>query len=363
LILFMKNQRIYSVNTILRICIFAALVILTVTASKNQTFAEVPGSSPDKGKERENPAYDFSQLEVIASLGQLAVAEISDSQITFAVKEGTISDDIKYDRREDNFHVDGIYRVIYKGDEFFFRHGWQEFSDGKTIFTFVRWIGDRRPQSPDTMSFDAVKVPFIQYGTVRLTTVGASITWWLYGGYYREKLRKLDPSYRLVGSMTDICGYGHEGEGGDSTDAVIKRLDKITADSDHYILLIGTNDYGRNDAERTFKNIVAIVEKLNRKNDFCMVHVCTILPCDDRYVHKQSGKTRDRINSEVNNRLRSKYGTGDSERVSLVETDHAFRSKDNYFQFFPDGLHPNDAGYDILAAIIHEHIQGIMENH
>ena len=207
------------------------------------------------------------------------------------------------------------------------------------------------------MLFDAVRIPFIQQGTLKLTTIGDSITWWLYGGYYREKLLRLNPDYSFSGSRTDICGFGHEGEGGDSTDRVITRLENIVSDTDMYILLIGTNDYGRNDPQHTFENISLIVNALKKKNSHSIVYICTILPCDDRYIHKESGRTRDEINRDVNNLLRAKFEFGNEERVVLIDTEKAFRSDDNFQDYFPDGLHPNDAGYDILVNVIHARIK------
>ncbi len=326
--------------------------------------------------EKTNAEYDFSKLRIITNLGNIEVesidikekqsyknpwgrAKFQNNQIILAKSEGNLRDDVYFDRRENNFHFDGMYRIRKDGKIFYFRSGYQWFHKDRTYLLWVYWIDNKYPETEGKMYFDVVSVPLIQKGSVSITTVGDSITWAHYGQYYRYKLWQLNTNYRFIGSRTDIFGFGHEGEGGDVTPYVLKRMDDIVPNSQNYILLIGANDIKLDSFsfEKTFNNIVTIVNKLKDKNRYCRIFVCTILPCNSEIFVNKNKMTIDDYNQKVNVLLRKKYSSGSVKRVTLINTEKLFRSKKNYLDLlFWDGLHPNHIGYGLLAQEVHKYI-------
>src|SRR5699024_10965573 len=97
------------------------------------------------------------------------------------------------------------------------------------------------PTETGPMSFDVVKKDVVQTGQNQIAIVGDSITWTNNGEAFRFKLAYHDPNLNFIGTHTDTFGFGHEGEGGNTTLDVINRLPRIIA-SDNYLVHIGTND-------------------------------------------------------------------------------------------------------------------------
>ena len=321
----------------------------TVANSAGQASAtnkiEVLKSDTDDG-----PVFKLPLLNlplVSDYLGRFSIDSFAGSKIVFSVSEGDIRDNELYDRRVDNFNYDGLYeRKSLDGDVSYFRFGWQDFQNSNTRFHYVKWANGKKPNTLDGMfDISVANKDICQTGSVNLTIVGDSITWWSNGQHLRRLLHKNNESFNFIGSRTDGFGYGHEGEGGDNSQEVVNRLDAIV-ESDIYILMVGTNDRN-NDISITLNNIKMIVNGLIKKSSDSVVYVSTILPRND---------AQDLVNIGVNKLIREWLLINQDERIRIMDLEVGFRSLENWKDLLPDGLHPSLAGYYALSELISEGI-------
>lgn len=185
---------------------------------------------------------------------------------------------------------------------------------------------------------------------VPLCMIGDSITWAQEGDYWRQYLLEELPSLGFVGTHSAVLGYSHAGEGGNSTSAVMARMDK-TPECPYYHLLIGTND-GRSPDEAKQKElaegcagrIVKIVQGLLAKPGTQRVFLGSILPCET------DDPSRDVTNSRVNAILRPQIATLFPDgRVTWVEYEHPIRATEGWGPMIR--LHPTKDGYRLLAKL------------
>ena len=181
-----------------------------------------------------------------------------------------------------------------------------------------------------------------------MSTIGDSIIWYGAGGHFRGLLDRALPEFIYTGSRTDNHGYGHEGEGGDSTRDVIDRLPYIES-ADNYFLLIGTND--RFDESETINNIVTIVSSLLSRDSDSTVFLSTILP-------RMRDLDIDLRNIRINQEIRSFVDSYGSTRLKLVELENKFRVIDGWESLLQDGIHPNLDGYKAIVRIVSDEIMG-----
>jgi hypothetical protein len=199
---------------------------------------------------------------------------------------------------------------------------------------------------------------------VPLCMIGDSITWANHGDCWRQELVRRIPRLAFVGTHAGMQGYGHAGEGGNSTDQVLGRLDSVPGCA-HYSLLIGTNDNGVADpalipqgVARTVANIEAIVGRLLARSATRTVFLGSLLPCHSDGPEFPANPLRDRANQEVNAALRARLG-GDAlpaGRVAWVEYEHRLRQRADWREVIR--LHPLPAGYALLADILAEAVAG-----
>jgi hypothetical protein len=278
-------------------------------------------------------------------LGVHQVDEVTDDRLVFNTGAGNLSDPVLYDRETNNFNFDGLYKVSAFGSEYYFRFGDQAYDNGHTNFLLLKWANGARPPGPGQMTFEIARKEIRQQGTKEFSCVGDSITWALVGESYRKRLVRRNPDLRFVGSRTDIFGFGHEGEGGNTTRDLIARMNGILPGA-NYLLLIGTNDlFPENE---TLENIKTIVAALLGKGDRSTVYVMTILP---------KTKDNDERNQRVNELLREWHAQTTDERIRLIDTEKTFRSLTNWRDLFPDGVHPDANGYAILVETVDNNLQ------
>ena len=186
---------------------------------------------------------------------------------------------------------------------------------------------------------------------VPLCMIGDSITWAGDGDYWRHYLVEQLPTLAFVGTHTAALGYSHAGEGGNSTGAVLERLDAVP-DCPYYHLLIGTNDGSHEDEARQGEmaqgcadRIVKIVQALLRKPGAQKVFLGSLLPC------KTGRPSRDQTNSKVNAILRPQISTLFPDgRVVWVEYEYPIRAIRNWGPIIK--LHPTKVGYRLIATIL-----------
>jgi hypothetical protein len=282
-------------------------------------------------------------VHTLGDLGTINFESFGRHKLWLSSSEGNLVDDRLYDRRTDNFNYDGLYRLTKDGKSWYFRHGGQTFNHDNTNRTFlydVQWVDQHYPKKPGKYHVEVVgETKPVSLPT--FNTVGDSITWWQHGEYLRCMLADAGIGHNFIGSRTDIFGYGHDGEGGDNTRDVLKRIKDI-APSSTYFLLIGTND--RFETRETVDNILKIARALSKKQPNTIVLVSTLLPRSDEF---------DQRNQKVNDALRQYFKSCTScDSITLVDTHTAFIKQENWQGLLADGLHPSKAGYLFLAQFI-----------
>lgn len=286
-------------------------------------------------------------LTTVHTLGTISFDAFTNDTIWLSAKAGNLMDDQLYDRRTDNLNYDGLYQLTRDGKRWLFRHGGQAFnSDGskRTLLYDVQWNHHKFPEAAGDyeVAVMAETLPPPPHST--LNTVGDSITWWQHGEHFRCRLADAGLELRFVGSRTDSFGYGHDGEGGNTTRDVLKRINHI-APSAHYFLLIGTNDRFRTD--ETIKNIIRIAHRLNAKQN-STVFISTLLPRTDEFNAR---------NETVNVGLKQALAScTHCKNMVLIDTNAAFQSHPEWPSLLADGLHPNEEGYAFLAKYVAESI-------
>jgi lysophospholipase L1-like esterase len=181
--------------------------------------------------------------------------------------------------------------------------------------------------------------------------IGDSITWAGDGDYWRQYLVEQVPTLAFVGTHSAALGYSHAGEGGNSTEQVLRRLDSIPA-CRFYHLLIGTNDGIGTDesqqqtlAQGCADRIVKIVQGLLKKPGVEKVFLGSLLPC------QTDNPFRDQTNSKVNAILRPQVGSlFPGGQVVWVEYEYPIRAIRNWGPIIL--LHPTKTGYRLLATIL-----------
>lgn len=250
----MKLKNFFLASVLIVIC----LQLLSCSVEDNDIIDE-PG---DKYKSSDH--YDFKTVKKINYLGEFELTVFED-EIIFNSKHGSILAPLEYLNNLEKFNFNGIYSLENRdGDYYYFRFGWVEIDDGGTKFLNVNWINGK-PISTKEMIFDisTVDIEFLQEGFISVCNIGASQNWWKSSQNLRRYMNYYYDDLFFVGSNTDIYGYGHEAEGGNGTEAVLKRFDFIPK-ADYYTVLLGVNDY-RDDVIRVSRNLIELFTFLSEK--------------------------------------------------------------------------------------------------
>lgn len=137
-------------------------------------------------------------------------------------------------------------------------------------------------------------------------------------------------------------GVHNLGVGGDTTDAVIARLDDIVAlRPDTVVLLIGTNDLAwRRSAEHIVRNIETILVTLRRELPDCQLLVQSVMPRET--AHADTIK-------DVNRHL---WQFASTVRAQYLDLWPALATSDDCIdpQYSDDSLHLNEKGYEVWVS-------------
>lgn len=286
------------------------------------------------GASTAHAACELQPTKVVGKrlIGELDAAAITARTIGFSPALGDITD------RKGPFNFDTLYEMDSGHTSARFRFNEAYYVNGSSVVGNVQWEGGQAPDAAGPYRFYALQTEPVK-GDKTLVMLGDSITWWSYGRYFRCLLAPELPDVQFVGPHTDALGYGHAGEGGNTTKNILSRLGKIQR-ADHYFILAGTNDWGFATPARTAENLKLIAKKLSQKGGKVMVS--TLLPRLDKH---------DARNREVNRQLRAWNGQGCN--CQVVDLDKAFRRLPDQRQYFWDaGLHPNLEGYQKIAEIL-----------
>lgn len=290
----------------------------------------------------------LTEVSVVAQLGAINIDEIGEHHIWLSSSEGDARDPILYDRRRDNLNFDGLYRLSLNGEHWFFRFNGQTFIEetGRTGLYNVEWAGAQSPHLGARYVLALMEDPPVDSAGPQFVTVGDSITWWNDGRYFRCTLLNHGLRATFLGSRIDTFGYRHDGEGNDTSADVIARLSFIP-DSENYLLMIGTNDLSKK--IDTVNNINTIASTLAARGPRATVLVSTLLPRFDEFASAAI---------DVNAKLRE-VPLICPEQCKLVDiAAEVERLPEWRSVLLPDGIHPTRGGYEAIAPIVVDILEG-----
>ena len=295
-------------------------------------------------KKSEENKEQLSSLEKVNTLGRFSI-KTEGNKIIFAPKHKNIDAPLLYRDDYSNFNFNGFYEIETDNHKTgYFRFGWINFKDSTTVMSRVNWFYDD-PLLIDNfeeVTINTLHKPLNQKGNIKICTIGDSQTWWSSASLLRQEIKALDSNYYFSGSNTDIYGYPHEGEGGNSTQDVLQRIDKIPQ-ADFYTLLIGTNDW-KKDISKAEKNILEITNTILSKYPSSKVIYLTPLPT--------TNIKRDEFNQKLAKRIENSI-TKNPKFLKLSIGEKMRKNKDGFQSYLSkDGLHPNKKGVEFMAKEI-----------
>lgn len=225
-------------------------------------------------------------------------------------------------------------------------------------------FGDVRAVAPAPQSRDpdnwwvkrfAEKQRLVEAGGSQVVFIGDSIThfWESTGRVYWERFFAGEP-YKAL----------NLGMGGDRTEHVLWRIDHGELDGYEakvVVLMIGTNNTGQFTEEKepvgnTVIGIRTVLDRIRAKQPKAKIVLCAIFPRG----HDATDDNR-RRNNMVNSRVRH---FADGKNIFWCDFNDQFLKADGTLptEMFPDGLHPNYAGYKIWAKAVLPYIQSAVND-
>jgi lysophospholipase L1-like esterase len=305
-------------------------------------------AEPSVSTKLEISPEQYCELEPEDNYGKILIGSLE----TIASPPGWIGFSKKSGRivgKNGIFNFDSLYEISNGTESARFRFNEENFINGTSYIGNMAWEQGKSLTEPGTYKFYKVNTKKKHFEK-SLTMVGDSLTWWSSGRYFRCMLTKKIPEIGFTGPHTDTYGFGHAGEGGNSTQQIISRLDEIEP-SDFYFILAGTNDWKFNSTpQKTVANIQKIAKTLSKKGG--KVIISTLLPRLDKH---------DQTNREVNKLLLAWNGYNCN--CQIIDLDREFRKLENKEQYYWDaGLHPNLEGYKKIVTIIAPQIKKIISD-
>jgi lysophospholipase L1-like esterase len=181
-----------------------------------------------------------------------------------------------------------------------------------------------------------------------VVVIGDSIMHYWAGVPIAPIIRGEDSWTKAFGQQTLNAGFGW-----DRTENVLWRLKhgELKGTSPRIVVIaIGTNNLGLNTVDEVVDGIDAICQEVHRQLPKTKILVLGVLPRADASRLKAQP---DQVNFKVQTRLHPK------DYVDVFDAGNAFltRSGELRKELFSDGLHPNKAGYAILADAIWPHVE------
>lgn len=300
----------------------------------------VPGVTGKKNADK----FDLSHVKILRDLGEYQL-RFDKHTITFDSTHGNIKIPLDYERSIADFNFSGTYKIVDENDEeYYFKFGWMHFQSRYSVFSYVNWIDKTPEKTTDFKKYRlfACSLNLRQKGSISICTIGDSQTWWGDAQNFRRSMKQLNPALYFVGSRTDIYGYPHEGEGGNSTTKLLERASYIPK-ADYYTLLIGTNDW-KGEPQKSSEVINEVVSGILSKYPRAKILYLTPLPCSE--------ERRNAFNETLKELLFKRYA--DNSSVRFVDVGGKMKENPNWLSdYFPsDGLHQNEQGVDLMAKII-----------
>ena len=187
-----------------------------------------------------------------------------------------------------------------------------------------------------------------QQVTPDVIVIGDSIMHYWAGVPLAPIIRGEDSWTRAFGQQTLNAGFGW-----DRTENVLWRLQhgELKGTNPRVVVVaIGTNNLGLNNVDEVVDGIDAICQEVHRQLPKTKILVLGILPRADTSRLKVSP---DQVNYRLQTRLHPRA------YIDVFDAGNAFltRAGELRKELFSDGLHPNKAGYAILADAIGPHVE------
>ena len=170
-----------------------------------------------------------------------------------------------------------------------------------------------------------------------------------YRFYFYNSLTNANISFDFVGSLAGGNGFPdveHEGHGGFRAEQLAAQMQTYLSNNsaDVVFLEIGTNDISDNESATQVRNdIEAVIEAIHSFDANIEIYLGTVIP-------RQDGKqaTTAALNALLPSLVSAKSSAG--YKIFLVDHAARFLSNSNWAtDLMSDALHPNDAGYDLMA--------------
>ena len=212
----------------------------------------------------------------------------------------------------------------------------------------------------------------ITRGTTSQLGVDANGTFWFTTSYFSmqpypavlfNKLRSRYTTQSFVvqnAGLPGECVYCNGGGG------VVRFPTTLNAFQDLAVILEGVNDLNASapDFDRVIRNLRTMVQTARTAGKAVMLGTLTPVTYSEANVKNgctgdlcYKGATQASVDT-LNGLIRSLAAEPQWSSVYLVDFDRAFRVSGNADALLsPDGLHPNDAGYDVMAQKVFEKIQ------
>lgn len=194
----------------------------------------------------------------------------------------------------------------------------------------------------------------ITRGVTNLTPVDSD------SGYRVDLDRLLDAAsvnFDFVGRLSNPTNgatfdANHEGHNGRRADQLLAEMTTIlnTNVPDIVLLHVGTNDVSNGDANSsTVLEISQIVDAIKNKNANTKIILASLVPRTDSQALDDNTTA---LNSLIEDLVQSKRSAG--VKIWYAGMNEIFKANSNWATDYftaPDGVHPNDAGYGIMAQV------------
>jgi lysophospholipase L1-like esterase len=191
------------------------------------------------------------------------------------------------------------------------------------------------------------KVPPPQAGKTRVVFLGDSITdGWRLNEYFPEK------------------DYINRGISGQITSQMLARMksDVIDLKPEVVVLLGGTNDLARGTSVETVTGNIALIADLCAYNKIKLI-IASVLPVSDYHMHVNPAFEMTRRRPPQQIEAINTWARQFAEQRSIGYLDYAAAMKDERgmlkADLADDGLHPNAAGYRVMAPLVQAAIEQV----
>ncbi|MBE6157878.1 MAG: hypothetical protein E7160_03700 [Firmicutes bacterium] len=120
-------------------------------------------------------------------------------------------------------------------------------------------------------------------------------------------------------------------------------------------LLIGTNDLQKGkDKEEIVSNIRKIIENIKENRSYAEVYLESIYPVDEEGI--SSGKRKNKDIREINKELKEYCSDNNIKFIDMYKELVSDEEDNLNRDYTEDGLHLNDAGYEIVTGVIKKYL-------